>query len=120
MKPFDLEKAKAGAELRTRDGRPARIICWDRQSDGFPIVALVSNGEREDIYKYPESGEKLGYKLDALDLFMAPEKKEGWVNVYKDLAKYITGGDYIHPTKEEAERQKSDTCIATVKIEWEE
>lgn len=50
LKPFDLEAAKAGKPVCTRDGRKARIICYDRQSDhGFPLVALVeSTGTEKD------------------------------------------------------------------------
>lgn len=40
MKNFDLEKAKAGYPVRTRDGHEARIICFDRENDN-PIVALI-------------------------------------------------------------------------------
>ena len=32
LKPFDLEAAKAGAKVITRDGRPVRIICFDRKN----------------------------------------------------------------------------------------
>lgn len=41
LKPFDLEKAKQGAKVVTRDGRPVRIICWDKLDDDntYPIVA---------------------------------------------------------------------------------
>lgn len=122
MKPFDLEKAKSGAKLCTRDGRRARIICYDRKSQVYPIVALIKDDIREEYIRfYTLYGESdINAKDNDDDLFIAPEKKEGWVNVYKDLAKYKVGGDYIYDTKEEAERQKSDTCIATVKIKWEE
>lgn len=45
--PFDLEKAKAGAKLVTRDGRPARIIRWDRDWGNYhnTIVALINDKE---------------------------------------------------------------------------
>lgn len=49
------------------------------------------------------------------------EKKTGWVNVYKDYdATLILGA--IHNTKEDAVEHKStvNTCIDTIKIEWEE
>lgn len=32
MKNFDLEKAKAGYPVRTRDGHETRIICFDRKT----------------------------------------------------------------------------------------
>lgn len=40
MKPFDLEAAKAGAPVCTRDGMEARIICFDRVDLEYPIIAL--------------------------------------------------------------------------------
>lgn len=40
MKPFDLEAAKAGKPVCTRDGRKARIICFDAKCIK-PIVALI-------------------------------------------------------------------------------
>lgn len=49
--PFDLAKAKAiqNGELEgkivTRDGRNARIICWDRNNETYPIVVLVPDEE---------------------------------------------------------------------------
>lgn len=52
MKPFDLEKAKAGAPLCTREGFRARIVCFDANNDRFPIVALL---EGEDGKEYPAS-----------------------------------------------------------------
>ena len=40
MKEFDLELAKAGFPVKTRDGKKARILCFDRIAS-TPIVALV-------------------------------------------------------------------------------
>lgn len=42
MKTFDLEKAKAGAFVCTREGFRARIVCFDADNDRFPIVALLN------------------------------------------------------------------------------
>ena len=54
MKPFDLEKAKAGARVCTRYGRDARIICFDRKSElDAPIIALALNPDNtENIMTY--------------------------------------------------------------------
>ena len=38
MKPFDLEKAKAGASICTRNGSKARIVCFDANNKRFPLV----------------------------------------------------------------------------------
>lgn len=61
LKPFDLEKAKQGAEVVTRDGKPARIICWDRVGKLYPIVALVechyNDGKtEEEVMIYTNQG----------------------------------------------------------------
>ena len=52
--PFEVEKAKRiqdGEEpgkVVTRDGIGARIVCWDRQDDIYPIIALLWNKERSN------------------------------------------------------------------------
>lgn len=40
MKEFDLEKAKAGEPIVTRDGRPARLL-GEREHPNYPIIAVV-------------------------------------------------------------------------------
>ncbi len=123
MKPFDLQAAKSGKPVCTRDGRKARIICFDRESIGFPIIALVKNGDTECVYQFDDKGrsniddEERGY-----DLMMLPEKKEGWVNVYRDCdGANITKDDNIYSSKEaSAQVIDRDNYIATTKINWEE
>ncbi len=43
MKKFNLKEAKMGAETCTKDGKPIRILAFDRDSRVFPIVALIDN-----------------------------------------------------------------------------
>lgn len=85
MKEFDLEKAKAGHPVCTRDGREARILCFDRIGDR-PIVALVKEAGEETIFSYNKKGKLFsndGRKcID--DLFMKAVKREAWINLYKD------------------------------------
>ena len=84
MKEFNLERAKAGKPVCRRDGKKARIICYDAKSDR-PIIALVEyeNGE-EGICNYHTNGSFFLNKGDERDLMMAAEKHEGWVNIYHD------------------------------------
>ena len=117
LKPFDIQKAREGKPVCTRDGRKARIICFDRK-DIKPIVALVTfiNGTSviEKAFYYFEDGYHLSKNDNNIyDLMMLPEKKEGWVNVYKER---------IYSTKEEAIEATYDgaTYVDTVKISWEE
>lgn len=124
MKEFDIEAAKNGAPVCTRDGRPARILCFDRQCPDYPIVALFKDNEQEDheaIEEYTANGSFFGDGEESdYDLMMAPIKHEGWVNVYKDGNEYYSGS--IYSTEEEAEdnRITDDVPVATIKIEWEE
>lgn len=76
LKLFDLEAAKAGKPVCTRDGRKASIN-------------------------------------PNLDLMMLPERKEGWINIYKERC---------YNTKEEAIKNKYNgaTYVDTFKVEWEE
>lgn len=111
LKPFNLEAAKAGKPVCTRDGRKARIICFDRVGD-FPIVALTDDREykEEGVNLYDINGKGSN---ECFDLMMLPEKKEGWVNVYKERC---------YESKEEAIRHiaPSTHYIGTIKVEWEE
>ena len=124
LKPFDIQKAREGKSVCTRDGRKARIICFDRKGyNMFPIVALIMNDDREsDIYTYRPNGtwNNSGNESDK-DLMMLPEKKEGWVNVYYDNdASSHRGCRFIYDTKEQAVKEAGSAYITTVKIEWEE
>lgn len=41
MKPFNLEEAKAGKPVCTRDGRRVEILSFDKPNNGYPILARV-------------------------------------------------------------------------------
>lgn len=123
LKPFDLEAAKAGKPVCTRDGRKARIICFDaKRKDGKNIMALIPSKEYpefEDLIAYPNNGNYHGGHENDGDLMMLTKKKEGWLNIYKDFEDRIC---CIYKTKEEAleKKETEDDYITTVKIEWEE
>lgn len=120
MKEFDYEAAKAGAKVQTRDGRPARIICWDKKDPDYPIVVLSDDDGREWVDTYSRNGEFGIGEISSLDLVMAPTKKEGWVNVCQSIfyGGYFCG--HIFSSKEEADMDKGNDRIACVHIEWEE
>ena len=134
LRPFDIELAKQGKPVCTRDGRKARIICFDYKGDGnaYPILALISTCNlsgvpSEIIAKYTEDGKYAKYNSveNGEDLMMLPKKKEGWVNVYNSRGA-ITFSHNPYDTKEEAlaSEMKSPVLnryyVDTVKIEWEE
>lgn len=121
LKPFDLEKAKQGAKVVTRDGRPARIICWDKLGDMYPLVALVKDKDgTEDTETYTLDGACVVDQKYDLDLFMAPAVVVRWVNLHGGF-----GGLYnyrIYDSEQEALKHKDDydDYIATAKLSWEE
>lgn len=125
MKPFDLELAKQKHPVQTRDGRSVRIICYNREDKDYPIVALVKNHfDKEIIEEYTINGK---YDIHVLrsdaDLFMAPTKKEGWINLFKDKGyTRLAGSRLIHDSKEAAlySVNNSPDYVTTIKIEWEE
>ena len=123
MKQFSLEEYLKNPSKRvvTRDGRNVRIICTDHDNISYPIVGAIKG------YDFPfcfsEDGYVVGSKCtDANDLFFAPEKHEGWINLYRNE----DGISWISPnyfaSKKDAEKEgKTHTCsVHTIKIEWEE
>ena len=131
LKPFDIQKAREGKPVCTRDGRKARIICFDYKGDGnaYPILALISNSNlsgvpSEIIAKYTEDGKYAKYNNveNNEDLMMLPEKKEMWINIYKGTTGLVPGG-YLYDTEEEAKAgadMAADDYITTVQVSWEE
>lgn len=111
FKPFDLEAAKSYKPVCTRDGREARIICFDRIGK-HPIIALVKNGESEDAYFYHNNGKdnKEDREKD-YDLVMKPEIKSGWININKNNGFY--------ETEEDAKKNQPNDDFVAVKVEFE-
>lgn len=118
LKPFNLEQAKAGKPVCTRDGRKARIICFDR-NDLYPIVALIECKDgKEIIGAYSNEGQTKIYEIKGKDLMMLSIKHEGWVNIFRINGKILTS-THVFDTEEEAHGNAIDhRYISTVKIEW--
>ena len=118
LKPFDLEAAKAGKPVCTRDGRKVRIICFDAECNK-PIVALIYDCNKETVFQYLKSGRFFVDQIDKYDLMMLPRKKEGWLNIYKDFEDTVC---CVYPTEKEAleDGETEKDYITTIKIEWEE
>ena len=57
MKPFDLEEAKAGKPVCTRDGRKVEIISFEHPIKGYPILARVFFDKDDyEEFTFTESG----------------------------------------------------------------
>ena len=59
--PFDIEKAKQGAKVVTRDGHDVRILCYSsRNANGTqPIVSEIDKGEDVMLTTHAEDGTHL-------------------------------------------------------------
>ena len=125
LKPFDIQKAREGKPVCTRDGRKVRIICFDaKRKNEKSIIALVPSKdypEFEDLIAYPTNGNYYGGHENDGDLMMLPEKKEGWVNVYKGIDG-VTFSKYPYTSKDEAIKETDILFgrIDTIKVSWEE
>lgn len=127
MKPFDIEKAKAGAKVVTRDGRDVEILKFDLQ-DEYPIVVVITpKCDVQWIETYTLDGKCFFSGDDDTeshdDLMMAPEKKSitKWFNIIKYTDRYCEVTDY--PSKAEAELMAGHNTVVVaqpVTFEWEE
>lgn len=75
--PFDIDTAKkiTNGEIKgkivTRDGRSARIICWNKKSDSrYNIVGLTDETAIELIHTYTISGNEGAGLIGNADLFL--------------------------------------------------
>jgi hypothetical protein len=120
MREFNLQEAKEGKPVCTRDGHKARIICFDRKNSEYPIVALITCNNKEDCVPYTIDGKFVyGRSNKPSDLVMAPIKKVGWLNIYEDIRVPRRCG-CLWDTKEEALAHKEKYYTTTIKVEWEE
>ncbi len=141
MKPFNLEKAKAGAKVCTKDGHKARIVCYNAKNKCYPLVAVITDKEsgNEWATHHTEGGICMPWGDDyrcEYDLMIADTKHEGWINIYKDsdytvntilgLEGFVekdVANSTIFNSKEQAKASisaHSGRYLATIKIEWEE
>ena len=75
LKPFDIQNAREGKPVCTRDGHKARIICFDSKNEDKTIVAAVGNDCFENLFCYTENGKLTNGIESDKDLMMLPEEK---------------------------------------------
>jgi len=83
MKPFDLEAAKRGEPIQTRDGRPVKFIAHvPEATESQRVLVLIDEAV---CFRY-STGSFLSRNPDRADLFMASRKRTVWVNLYRPYA----------------------------------
>ena len=127
MKQFNLEEylKNPSKKVVTRDGRSVKIHCTN-YIGAQQIIAQVEGKDYSSDFS--NDGRYIVGEESLCDLFFAPEKHEGWVNIYRagvereTLGCLVTryAGSCIWPTEEEAKAAADLDPVATIKIEWEE
>ena len=79
MKPFNLQDAIDGKPIVTSDGRKVKFIAYEPDAFDQEQVIVAINKE---ICLCKINGTSL---MPKLDLMMAPQKKQYWVNLYDDF-----------------------------------
>lgn len=67
MSKFDIKKAKSGEAVVTKNGKPVKILVYDRDSKKFPLVVLLEN---KHVKYYTIDGKFYFDRNDELDLKM--------------------------------------------------
>lgn len=125
MKPFNLEEAKQGKPVCNGYGMDVRILCYDLKDDKYPVAGAITDPatNRETLQKYIGDGYVIGDGANNKgDLFMKPEKKSGWINIYRRSNEDLNfSSTTIYETFESAHKNRNTYgYITTIKIEWEE
>lgn len=117
-KPFNLQEAKNGRAVETKDGRPVRLFVFDLKGDYVIGGAYTDRDGQEHLAEWKENGSYfLNSAADGRDLVMKSviRKREVWLNVYEDRCVAHSG------QREAAFHAGPDriACVPTT-LEWEE
>ena len=121
MKQFNLEEylKNPSKKVVTRDGRSVKIHCTNYTRAQNIIAQIEGNDYSASFHK---DGIFINGEESNCDLFFAPEKREGWLNLFKDTLGIIYGG-CVYTSKDEAKEEEHltdrESHVATIKIEWE-
>lgn len=92
MKPFDLEAAKAGAPIITRNGSEAKFVAHVPEADHAQRVVILVG---KSIHCYPENGIYFMSEETQFDLVMKPQKRTVWVNIVRNYVTALQVGPQI-------------------------
>ncbi len=117
--PFNLEKALAGAEVRTGDGGAVKRLVYLPEAFSRKLVAVLDDGT---VFCYHVDGrpaiQQFVYEPEKLKLCLVEEepKRFLWVNIWKnaDPAGVIYAN--VHLTAEAAEAERLSSCSGKTKL----
>ena len=123
MKQFNLEEYLKNPlrKVVTRDGRNVKILCTNFTKAQHIIAQIEGNDYSSAFHK---DGIFVNGVESNCDIFFAPEKHEGWMNIYKHNDGHYEGDGNIYNTEEECKANQTSCYryqyLTTIKIEWEE
>ena len=86
MRRFNLEEAKAGKPVCTKDGRQVEILCFDTGIKDYPVEGKIrASGGHYNVYTWTKDGRFFANVLSSADLMMG----EGETSICKNLKQVI-------------------------------
>jgi len=115
--PFDLETAlKHPERVVTRDGRKVSEIYYfkNKRISDYKVYACVE----DEVLTYTIEGLAIKGDTRERDLFLLPEVKECWVNIYEEIFDPTICNVFFYESKIEAIKMISSihTYIKTIRI----
>ena len=120
IKPFDLEAAKNGAKLETRNGNKVKIFEWDMVNATYPIMGAIIYSDNEEEEETWTSDGKWGWRIDGCygyDLVIVEYENEEEDEVISkevelDLTYCDNGLFYeVHYKNDDSNSDKSIICL---------
>jgi hypothetical protein len=120
MEPFNLEKAKAGDPVITRDGHRVKIYIFDAIKPDYPLVGVVFEADNHlELTEWTAEGCYYDDEPSNNDLFMGTVEHTGYIivnSVHPDNGIFL---DSI-PVKIYKKAPKECDNTKVLKITWEE
>lgn len=104
-------------KYKKKNGIEVRILCTDGPCSDYPVIGFL--GRDIKVYLWAKNGRNLGYDQgSSIDLVEVKPKMKGWINVYSNGN--IQNMSELHKSKEEADKNRINGCIACIEREFEE
>ena len=113
--PFDLETALAHPErVVTRDGRKlTQLTKFEAKESEFGIIAVIE----DEIASFRIDGTYAFFRKESnFDLFLLPDVKECWVNVFHEKGRFNFTHGYSSEDKAKYAARDVPTYIKTIRI----
>lgn len=113
MKPFNLEAAKRGEPLVTRDGKKAKFIGYAEEAE-YPVIVHIDGYSNVSIID--GQGKVFSPMEDSPnDIFMVSKKRTVWINLYPSGVAYHYHSE--DKAAKEADTSRIGGCAWPLKIE---